>query len=351
MSFIRRAAALCALAYLGLSMAWADQVVLKNGDRITGSIVKKDGKNLTIKSDLFGVVTLAWDQVVSVQADKPLNLGVPGGKTVQGTIATANGKLEIATKETKLSVDPGDITTIRNDEEEAAYERLQHPGWRQLWAGTASVGFAGASGNAQTLTFTTGVTAARVTNTDKTSLYFNTIKASALANGKNSDTAQAVRGGVGYDHNVSSRLFVNMFNDWEYDKFQNLDLRIVLGGGFGFHAVKTMRSQLDVLGGFDYNRSKFTTPPTQSSGEVFFGDQYNLKVSAGTALVQSFRIFEDVSDSSAYRANADIGINTKIAKWLTWNVSVSDRYLHNPAPGRKTNDLLYSTGLGITFSR
>jgi len=334
-----------------LSAAWADQVVLKNGDRITGSIVKKDGKNLTIKSDQFGVVTLPWDQVVSVQADKPLNVGVPGGRTVQGTIATANGKLEITTKDTKLSLDPGDITTIRNDDEETAYERLQHPGWGQLWAGNATVGFAGASGNAETLTFTTGATAARVTNTDKMSLYFNAIKASAFVNGKNSDTAQAVRGGLGYNHNVSPRLFVNVFNDWEYDKFQNLDLRFVLGGGFGYHAMKTMRSQLDVLGGFDYNRSKFSAPPTQSSGEVFFGDQYNLKVNGSTSLVQSFRIFEDLSNSSAYRANADIGWNTKIAKWLTWNVSVSDRYLHNPAPGRKTNDLLYSTGLGITFAR
>jgi putative salt-induced outer membrane protein YdiY len=349
MAFLRsKAIALYTLACL---TAWADQVVLKNGDRVTGSIVKKDGKNLTIKSDQFGVVTLPWDQVVSVQADKPLNLGVPGGRTVQGTIATINGKLEITTKDTKLSLDPGDITTIRNDEEEAAYERLQHPGWGQLWAGTATVGFAGASGNARTLTFTTGVTAARATNTDKTSLYFNTIKASAFANGKNSDTAQAVRGGVSYDHNISSHLFVNMFNDWEYDKFQNLDMRFVVGGGFGFHAVKTMRHQLDVLGGFDYNRSKFSTPPTQSSGEVFFGDQYNLKLNGATSLVQSFRIFENLSNSSAYRANADIGWNTKIAKWLTWNVSVSDRYLHNPAPGRKTNDLLYSTGLGITFAR
>ena len=42
---------------LSVSAAWADQVVLKNGDRVTGSIVKKDAKNLTIKTDHFGVVT------------------------------------------------------------------------------------------------------------------------------------------------------------------------------------------------------------------------------------------------------------------------------------------------------
>jgi hypothetical protein len=63
---------------------------MKNGDRVTGSIVKKDGKNLTIKTDQFGVVTASWDQVVSVNADKPVNVVLPNGRTVQGTIATTS---------------------------------------------------------------------------------------------------------------------------------------------------------------------------------------------------------------------------------------------------------------------
>ena len=40
---------------------------------------------------------------------------------------------------------------------------------------------------------------------------------------------QAVRGGVGYDHNPKPRLFVNFFNDYKYDRFQSLDLRFVGG--------------------------------------------------------------------------------------------------------------------------
>ena len=40
------------LCCTGLSMpAWGDQVVLKNGDRVSGSLVKKDAKSLTIKTD------------------------------------------------------------------------------------------------------------------------------------------------------------------------------------------------------------------------------------------------------------------------------------------------------------
>ena len=339
------------LACFLAGISFADQVVLKNGDRITGAIVKKDGKNLVIKSDLFGVVTLAWDQVESVKGDKPVNVVLADGKAVQGTIAASSGKVEVATKDAKLSVAPTEVTTIRDDAEQKAYERMLKPGWGELWAGTGSIGFAGTSGNARTLTFTTGVNAARVTNKDKMSIYFNTIKASSLANGKNSDTAQAVRGGVGYDHNLNSRLFVNVFNDYEYDKFQNLDLRFVLGGGLGFHAIKTERSRFDILAGGDFNRSSFSTPATRKSAEIYWGDEYTLKLNATTSFVQSYRMFNDMTNSGDYRVNFDAGLATKLGKRLTWNLSISDRYLNHPAAGRKTNDFLYTTGLGVTFAR
>jgi putative salt-induced outer membrane protein YdiY len=270
---------------------------------------------------------------------------------VQGTIATTNGKVEVTTKDAKLSLAPAEVATIRDADEQKAYERLLHPGWGQLWAGTASLGFAGTSGNARTLTFTTGVNAARLTRADKTSIYFNAIKASALVNGKNSDTAQAVRGGLGYDHNVSPRLFVNVFNDYEYDRFQNLDLRFVLGGGLGFHAVKTEGSKLDLLAGIDFNHSRFSTPLTRNSAEFFWGDEYSLKLTGATSLVQSFRMFNDLTNTGSYRVNFDVGASTKLSKWLNWNVSLSDRYLNHPAPSRKTNDFLYTTGIGITFAR
>jgi putative salt-induced outer membrane protein YdiY len=228
---------------------------------------------------------------------------------------------------------------------------LLKPGWGELWAGTGSVGFAGTSGNAKTLTFTTGITAARVTRTDKTMLYFNAIKASALVNGADAETARAVRGGIAYDHNLHPRLFVNVFNDYEFDKFQNLDLRFVLGGGFGWHAFKSERSRLDLLGGADFNRSSFSTPLTQKSAEIYWGDEFSLKLAAASSLVQSFRMFNDLTNTGSYRVNFDIGASTKLSKRLNWNVSVSDRNLNHPAAGRKANDLMYTTGLGITFAR
>lgn len=351
MSFFHSKIAIALSAALLLTFdSWADQVVLKNGDRVTGSIVKKDGKNLTIKADQFGVVTMAWDQVETIKTEKPVNLVLLDGRTAQGTLATSEGKVKVSGP-TQLDVSLSEINVLRDAAEQKAFDRLQHPGLTELWAGTASLGLAGTAGNATTLTFTTGVTAARVTNTDKTSIYFNTIKASATINGKNSDTAEAVRGGIGYDHNLSPRIFANVFNDWEYDKFQNLDLRFVIGGGIGLHAMKTDRSRMDLLGGLDYNHSSYSTPLTQSSAEFYFGDDYTLKLTGTTSLVQGFRLFSDLTNTGSYRANFDAGLATKISKTLTWNVSLSDRYLNHPALGRKTNDFLYTTGLGITFAR
>ena len=69
-----------ACALLAAGSAHADQLVLKNGDRVTGSIVKKDAKSITIKSDAFGAITAPWEQVESITADKPLTVVLKDGK-------------------------------------------------------------------------------------------------------------------------------------------------------------------------------------------------------------------------------------------------------------------------------
>jgi putative salt-induced outer membrane protein YdiY/sporulation protein YlmC with PRC-barrel domain len=331
--------------------AWADQVLLKNGDRVTGSIVKKDGKDLKIKTDQFGAVTIPWDQIESITAEKPLTIVLKDEKTYQGTLVTTDGKITVTSTRSRITVSPADIVTLRNDDEEKAFQRLLKPGWGELWSGTGTFGFAGTAGNSETLTYTTGLNAERVTRTDKTSLYFNAIKASALAEGKNTNTAQAVRGGISYGHNVSPRFFLRVFNDNEYDRFQGLDLRFVIGGGIGLHVIKTKRSSLDFLAGAAYSRADYSASPTRNSAEAYWGDEYTLKLNASTSLTQSYRMFNDLTNTGDYRINFDVGLGFKIFKWLSWNLSMSDRYVSNPAPGRKTNDFLYTTGLGITFAR
>jgi hypothetical protein len=62
-------------------------------------------------------------------------------------------------------------------------------------------------------------------------------------------------------------------------------------------------------------------------------------------------MFNNLTKTGNYRQNFDMGFTTKLTSWLTWNASVSDRFLSNPAPGRKKNDFLYTTGFGFTMTR
>lgn len=201
-----------------------------------------------------------------------------------------------------------------------------------------------------------GLNAARTTDSDKTRLYINAVKAAAVIKRVSADTAQAVRGGWGYHRTVSSRPFLNTFNDYEHDRFQDFDLRFVLGGGLGYGAWKRERGRLDLTGGAAYNREKFSPPApaaefTRNSAEAYCGADASYRLSETTSLVQAFRMFNNLTKTGEYRVNFDLRINTRLLKWLTWNLSFSNRYLSNPAPGRKTNDILYSTGVGISLSR
>jgi putative salt-induced outer membrane protein YdiY len=325
-------------------------LVLKNGDRVTGSIVKKDDKTITIKTDAFGVISAPWDQVVSITAEKPVTVVLKNGKTVEGTMATAAGKVEVATKDAKLAVETVEVQTIRDADEQKAYERLLHPGWTQLWGWTGTLGFAGAAGNARTESFTTGFTTSRVTRNDKTVLTFSTIAASAFVDGKNSSTAKAIRGGISYDHNLSSRLFWNTFNNNEFDKFQNLDLRFIMGSGLGVHVVKADRHVLDFTAGGNYDHENFSTGLHRSSAEFFWGDDYTLQVTKGFGLLQGYRMYNNLTTTGEYRIDATVGISTRINRWLSWNTTANTHYLSDPVEGRKKNDFLYTTGLGVTFA-
>jgi hypothetical protein len=58
-----------------------------------------------------------------------------------------------------------------------------------------------------------------------------------------------------------------------------------------------------------------------------------------------------MTDTGQFRVNFDLGTDTKINKWLSWQMTGSDRYITNPTPGKKTNDLLLSAGIRISFTQ
>jgi hypothetical protein len=90
---------------------------------------------------------------------------------------------------------------------------------------------------------------------------------------------------------------------------------------------------------------------TRNAAEAYWGDDYSLKFTGASSLIQSFRMFNDLSDTGSYRMNFDLALSTRLKKRITWTVGLNDRYLSNPVPGRKSNDWMYTTGFGLALGK
>jgi putative salt-induced outer membrane protein YdiY len=340
----------------------ADQVTLKNGDRLTGSIVKSDLKTLLIKTELAGDVNVQWDSVSSIVSSQPLYLGLKDGQTVVGTVTTSDGTFAVATATTgKVEVRKDSVTAVRNDVEQKSYDeqinRLRNPHLTDFWSGILDSGLSLTRGNSATLAFSLSAKAARTTTRDKISVYSTAVYASDDNTPPSRTTAHAIRGGIRGDFNVSERWFVFGLADFEYDQFQHLDLRNVLGGGLGYHLIKRKSATFDLFGGGDYEQEYFSataafpTGLTRKTGEILAGEEASIKLNDRFALTQKVSLFPNISDTGQYRFQFDATAATKLKAWLSWQITFSDRYLSNPLPGLKPNDELLSTGLRLTFGK
>ena len=56
------------------SFLFADQVTLKNGDHLTGKVVKSDGKTLVLHTDSAGDVTLKYADIQDIKTDQELHV-------------------------------------------------------------------------------------------------------------------------------------------------------------------------------------------------------------------------------------------------------------------------------------
>ena len=185
---------------------FADQIVLKNGDRLTGSIEKSDAKTLIIKTEFAGEVTVEWPAVEVINSTAPLHVSLSNGQTVVGTVTTSDDTVAVVTSTGTVSQPKASVTKLLSEAEQAAYDKSLHPGLLEGWQGGTNVGFALTRGNSQTKSLALAFNADRKGWHDKLSLYTNSVYATNDAPGAiPGTTADAVQGGIRYDHDFTPR--------------------------------------------------------------------------------------------------------------------------------------------------
>jgi len=318
-----------------------------------------------LHTDAAGDVTLKFDDIQEIKTEEQLHVTLKGGKTAVGPVTTSDGKLEVATKTAgTVEVPKGDVTVIRNDAEQLAYDKSLHPGLMHGWSGGVNVGFSVARGNSETENLALAFNAAHPTLNDKITMYATSIDTTNnLATP--STVANLETGGLRYDRNLNPRLFVFVAGDFMSNALQFLDLRQVYSGGFGFHAIKSDRTVLDFLGGINYTHETYSngTPiagsvpvaytsygVTNRFAALTLGEELDQKLGKSTEVTQNTYFYPDLQQTGEYRWTFNLGTVTKISKILGWQNQFSDIYVTNPPAGAKKNDVLFTTGLNIAFT-
>jgi putative salt-induced outer membrane protein YdiY len=364
----------------------ADQIVLKNGDRLTGEITKSDGKSLVIKTDYAGDVTVKFDAIQSLTSSGDLNVTL-GGKTAIGPVTTSGADVVVANKSgTPVEAPISSITLMRSPAEQAAYEKSLHPGFAQGWAGGANLGFALTAGNSETKNLNIGLNATRTGFHDKlilyeTSVYATTGKVALQPISPAQTTANSNAGGFRYDHDFAPRVFGFGSADFFNNSLQNLDLRYILGGGVGLHAIKTPNTTLDLLAGINYTHESFSDlvfsqgPPevtynhSDSSAALTVGDSFTRKLGKNAVFTQGLLLYPSFSQVNInpaaiptfpspdnvriFRGAVNLGLVAKIHKWLGWQVTLADVFDNHPpasSPAIERNDITLATGLNFSFT-
>lgn len=81
---------LCAFA------AHADEVILKNGDKISGTVLSKSGSVLEIKTPYADKVVIKWDAIETLNSDKPMTVILKDRQELTGLAGKSeNGAMTI----------------------------------------------------------------------------------------------------------------------------------------------------------------------------------------------------------------------------------------------------------------
>ncbi|MGB8768309.1 MAG: DUF481 domain-containing protein [Candidatus Korobacteraceae bacterium] len=345
-----------ALIFCCVGSLCAEQVTLKNGDRFSGSIVSMSDKKLVLKTEHAGTISIDVDAIAQFSSEQPLVVTRTDKQVVSGTVKAEDSQVAVTTPTGTQQIPMAEVAVMRSPADQAAYEKSLHPGMLEGWDGGGNFGLALARGNSDTTNLALGFNAERPSTTDKWTVQAASIYSTNVTNGVSSTSANALGGFIRYDRNLTKKLFAFGLFAGSYDHAQDLNVRISPSGGLGYHLIASTVTTLDLLGGFGYTYENYstgyngsTTGVTNNLINATVGDEFSHKFTPNTTATQDFYFFPYLNGGGGYRGVFDFGVASKLYRAITWNLNFGDRYNSRPVAGKKDNDVLLTTGLGLTF--
>lgn len=318
------------------SPVFADEIILKNGDRISGRILSQDDESILLETSYAGSVKIDSEFV-----DKVTLLAEDHGTTAS-----------IVVREPANSEEKAPVKLVENAEAGLKPVRRlfggRFYGAADGWSGNANIGFSYTSGNSRTATMTTGIRAVQTGDDDKLTVYFRSHWNKNRKLPANATTTNAYWGGARYDRDINDRMFGYGSFDFERDHPKKLNFRSVAGTGFGHHTIKNDRTELDVMLGGAWNHT-WQQGPNTDSPEATAGNVFKHKISDRLKIQESFTFFQNITDKSEFRYMLDTTLSADVTKKIGWFVTVGNRFNNDPISDSEKNDVLFTTGIKWNF--
>jgi putative salt-induced outer membrane protein YdiY len=219
----------------------ADEVHLKNGDRLTGEVKSLEEDKLILLTSYAGEITITWSEVATLSTDKPITVVLTDESVVEG-ISQPGEKKEMNLMTEKIeggvSFNLTDVKSINPKPPEPAV-RI---------SARANVGIDVKKGNTDTETYHFDGSFAAWTGKNRYRVAFrtDTEKSSGV------ETVDNWLGSINYDRFLSEKWFVYGNASFENDQFKDLNLRTFLGMGSGYQFIDTSGTKLSGEAGLSY---------------------------------------------------------------------------------------------------
>ena len=333
----------------------ADVVTLKNGDRITGTLVSIKGGTLQLKSETLGTLNIPMANVATYTTEKPVAVVIKGEKPVEGRLElTPSGDWQVTSDGRTQTIAAAKADTIMPADVYQSLVVVTPKPW-QAWKGAASLGDSIQHGDQTTNTVTTTVNMVHEraeapifkphlrTNFNFAGLF------SHAGEDSNTVTSRTLASSLRQDVLITPHDFIFGLGQFEHISTQGLYLRQTYGGGFGTDVIQNSRTTISLTGGMTYQHEKFITGTWAQNASLLLGEKIGEQLTKRMRIDHNLTFYPNLSDLGEYRFDSTTALNIKLINRVSFNASLIDLFLSNPPPGHQRNNVTFSTGIGYAF--
>jgi hypothetical protein len=334
----------CALLLLvGLArIAAADEIVFKNGDRLTGTITQGAGGKVTIKTEVAGDVSVDLSKVKTFSTEKPLQLKV-GEKTVINTKVSPG-------EEGTVQVTPEGTTGPAQTVKLADVMQINPPPVR--WTGNVALNGMYETGNSNTESIGFSAAAVRRSEVDRISFGAQYL----YGRQEDPDTGEKITttnnwfAAAKYDYFFTKKFYGYAGIRLEGDDVADLKIRVAPSVGVGYQWFEGPTFNLATEAGLAYVYEDYTTTGSNDYFAPRLAYHIDWTPRAGIFLFHNLEYLPSFEDpANQYLINADAGVRFTLISQLYSELKGEWKHNEQPAPGREKDDFRILLGIGWAF--